>query len=61
MRQLSRGQNQKLEALFDERDYLQVKISLAADASAPDADELDELAKRLARVESEIAAKWRSV
>lgn len=60
MRQRSRSQNQKLEALVDERDDLQVKISLAGDAIVPDADELRELTKRLAQVEKEIAVKLRN-
>lgn len=60
MGQLSRSQDQKLEALLDERDHLQVKISLAGDATGPDADELHELTTRLAKVESEIAARWRN-
>ena len=51
----------KLEALLDERDHLQIQISLVCESQRPRPDELDALHKRLSQVEDEIARYWGSL
>jgi hypothetical protein len=51
----------RLEALLDERDHLQIQISLAADGQGANSDELDAMHKRLFQVEDEIARNWGSL
>lgn len=48
----------ELEALFDERDHLQIQVSIASEAEPPNACELDALHKRLSQLEDEIASTW---
>jgi len=43
---------------MDERDDLQIKISLEADAPEPDEDRLRAMSLRLAHIETEIARQW---
>ena len=50
--------HQAVVALMDERDDLQIKISLEADAPEPDEDRLRAMPLRLAHIETEIARQW---
>jgi hypothetical protein len=50
-----------LDALLDERDHLQVQISLAADDPTAHSEKLVALSKRLGEVECQIAAEHRKM
>ena len=58
MRRMARPISADLDALLAERDDLQIKISLEADASNASANHLVKLSTRLAEVEALIAAQW---
>lgn len=50
-----------LEALMDQRDDLQIQISLAADDPTAHSEKLVALSKRLGEVECQIAAQHRKL
>ena len=58
MARAPRQPHQAVIALMDERDDLQIRISLEADAAEPDAERLRVMSLRLAHVETEIARQW---
>ena len=58
MARIPRQPHQAVIALMDERDDLQIKISLEADAPEPDENRLRVMSLRLAHLETEIARQW---
>jgi hypothetical protein len=58
-RQPNRAQPE-LDALLDERDHLQILISLAAESPDANADKLEVLFRRVAQIENQIARHQRS-
>lgn len=61
MHRLEPQMSRRLEALLDERDHLNVRISLEADRAEADAEKLMAMSHRLALVEDEIVAERRKL